>query len=329
MHLKDLNLIPKNYFVIKKEKTKKAYLSVLIFVAAAALSAAYIVPTLFESRLKDEKVLLEKRIQETNSYVVYQKDFDKLKQAVEAREKEAEALSGKRLDIAGIVAAVEKASPEKLFVQKFDSTGEDESDVKVTLKGIAENEETIVSFIRNLMDQAYFKEYALSTIANDNGSSFNIVLTAVNEKKLTKYISLEKDFSIGYLSGWSISEEKDNKVIFAEKSAALIAAKPATVEILSEPSKLSAAVYASDRQIKLKKDLKSFKLVYTFKTRSSGADAVKTVYTAVEDNIEYRFSELCTVKNSKCYIVTYKSDSTDFKNTEQSIDRVLKSFSIN
>jgi Tfp pilus assembly protein PilN len=332
MQLKDLNLIPKNYYVKKKEKAKKAYLSVLIIIAAAALSAAYITSVLLERELESDKSVLQKKVEETYSYVVYQNDFSKLKQAVEVREKEAEALSGKRLNLTGIVAAVEKASPEKLFVKKFDSNGEDDSDVKVTLTGIAENEDTIASFIRNLKEEAYFKEYSLSAITNkdgSNGSSFNIVLTGVNKDKLTKYNGVGHDFSIGYIPGWSISVEKDNNVIFTDKTISQIAAKPATVEILSEPIKQNAEAYASDRKVKLEKELKSFKQGYSFKTENSGADAVKTVYSAIEDNVEYRCSELCTVKNGKGYIVTYKCDSASFKNTEQIIDRVLRSFSIN
>ena len=332
MQLKDLNLIPKNYFVTKKEKAKKAYLSVLIFIVVAAFAAIYIAPTVYESNLRSEKISLEKKIEETNGYVVYQKDFNILKQAVEAREQEAVLLSKKQLNITGIVAAIEKASPEKLFIQKFDTAGEDESDVKVTLKGVAENEETIASFISNLKDEAYFKEYGLSTIANkngNNGSSFSIVLTGVNKESLTKYNGFDNEFSIGYIPGWSISEEKDNKVVFTAKSSLLISAKPASVEILSEPTKLKVDAYEKERQSKLKKDLNNFKLIYSSNIRNSKMDAVKTVYSMQQDSIEYQLSELCVVKNNKCYIVTYKSDSTDFKNTEQIVDRILKSFSIN
>ncbi|MHB8064224.1 MAG: PilN domain-containing protein, partial [Ruminiclostridium sp.] len=237
----------------------------------------------------------------------------------------------KQLNLLGIVNAIEAASPEKLFIQKFDTNGEDESDVKVSLKGAAENEETIASFIRNLVDAAYFKEVSLAAVEKGQGNnarSFDIVITGVNKDNLTLYNGWDNGFSIGYLPDWSIREEKDNKVVFVANSS-MTAAEPASLEVLLETTKLQLDDFTKERQKKLEKSLKNFKQEYSNNTKNSKVNATKTMYYAEENLLQYQYLELCVIKDNKCYVVTYKSDSTSFSNKERIIDRILKSFNIN
>lgn len=329
--MKDLNLIPRSYFIEKKNKIKKAYLSILILCIGFIAVAVYIAPTVYEYNLKSDKDSLILQVSETNNYVTLEKQFNHLKQAIEAREQEETLLSQKQLNLLGIVNAVEFASPEKLFIQKFDTSGEDEADVKVSLKGVAENEETIASFIRNLMDDAYFKEVGLASVVKgqgNNGSSFDIVLTGVNKDNLTQYNGWDNGFSIGYIPDWGIGLEKDNKIVFVANKS-MTAAKPASLEVLLETTKLQVEAFTKERQGKLQKDLKNFKLVYSSNTKSSNMDATKAMYYAQENNVRYQYLELCVIKDNKGYVVTYKSDSTSFSNKARTIDRILKSFSIN
>jgi Tfp pilus assembly protein PilN len=329
--LKDLNLIPKNYFIEKKNNTKKAYLSILILCIGFVVAAVYIVPSVNEYNLKIEKNSLEQQVIETSDYVTLDKEFNSLKQAIEAREQEGTLLSQKQLNQLAIVNAIEAASPEKLFIQKFDTSGEEESDVKVSLTGVAENEETIASFIRNLIDDAYFKEVGLASVIKEqgnNGSNFDIVITGVNKDDFTKYNGWDNGFSIGYLPDWNISQEKDNKIVFVADTA-MAAVKPASLEVLLENTKLQVDTFTKERQQKLKKSLNNFKHEYSNKTKNSKVDAIKTMYYAEENNIKYQYLELCVIKDNKCYVVTYKSDSASFSNTARVINRILKSFKIN
>lgn len=330
-HLKDINLIPKSYIIEKKNKIKKVYLSIVILCIGFFAAMAYIAPTVYEYNLKSEKASLEQQVLQTNNFVVLENEFISLKQAIEARELESKLLSQKQFNMLEIVNAIELASPEKLYIQKFDTSGEDKSDVKVTIKGVAENEESVASFIRNLMEDGYFKDVNLSSILNkqgNNGSSFDITLTGIREKDLTTYKAWESGFSIGYQADWSISKENSSNVVFVANKA-VTAAKPASLEITIETTNLQLEQFVKEQQNKLQKGLDNFKLIYSNKIKSSKVDAYKQMYYAQEDGIRYQYLELCTIKNNKSYVVTYKCDSTSFSNKARTIDRILKSFKIN
>lgn len=329
--MKDLNLIPASYVFEKRNKYKKATLSLLIIVAGVVFAAAYLVPMAYEYKLQDEKAALKELVAKTNTYVTQVKEFNTLKQAVEARENEGKSLSQKQFSSLGIINALEFASPEKLFIQKMDISGESETDVKITLNCVAENEETIASFIKNIKDDAYFTKISLSSITksqDNNGRTFDMVLTGIVKDDMTKYYGWDNTVSIKYLPDWVISEEKDNRILFSAKNS-LTEANPSTLEILSENTELKVEDFADERQSNLKNTLKNYQLVYSNLTKNSKLDAVKTVYSYEENNIKYTCSELCVVKQNKCYIVTYKSDSVGFTNTEQIINKIIKSFSIN
>ncbi|PYG85642.1 fimbrial assembly protein PilN [Ruminiclostridium sufflavum DSM 19573] len=329
--MKDLNLIPASYVFEKKNRYKKASLSILVIFAGVVVVSAYAFPTIYEYGLKNEKDMLLQQVAGTSAYVAQVNEFNTLKQAVEAREKEGTALAQRQINVLKIINAIEYASPERLFIQKLDASGESEADVKVSLSCVAENEEAIASFVRNLKDDAYFKTIGLAAIAKgkeNNGETFDIVLTGVNKDELTKYYGWDNTIRIGYIPNWIITEEKDNRISITA-SASLTAAKPASLELVLESTQLQAKAFAEARQSKLKSSLENYSLVYSNMTRNSRLDAVKTVYRAEEENIRYTYSELCTVKGGKGYIVTYKSDSASFSNTEQIIDRILKSFNIN
>jgi Tfp pilus assembly protein PilN len=329
--LKDLNLIPANYVFEKKSKHKKALLSILIVFIAIVFVSAYLFPTLYENNLKNEKAVLIDEVAKTNIYVTQVKEFNTLKQAVEARENEGTALAQRQFSSLDIINAIENASPEKVFVQKMDISGDSESNVKVTLNCIAENEETIASFIKNIKDDAYFKKIGMSAISKSKESSsriFDLVLEGVNKDNLTKYYGWDHTFSIGYIPDWVISEEKDTRVLLSARNS-LTNASPSSLEILKENTELQVKAFADERQSGLRRLLNNYNLVYSSQTKNSKLDAVKTVYSYEDNNIKYTCSELCVVKDGKCYIVTYKCDSVSFTNTEQIINRIIKSFNIN
>ena len=329
--MKDLNLIPASYVFEKKSKYKKASLSILIVLIGVAFVSAYIFPTLYEYNLKNEKAVLIDEVAKTNNYVTEVKEFNTLKQAVEARENEGTALAQRQFSTLDIMNAIENASPEKVFVQKMDISGDSEANVKVSLSCVAENEEIIASFIKNIKDDAYFNKIGMSSITKgqeNNGRTFDLVLEGVNKDNLTKYYGWDNTFSIGYIPDWVISEEKESKVILSASNS-LTNASPASVEVLRENTQLQVKEFADERQSGLRRTLNNYKLIYSSQTKNSKLDAIKSVYSYEDNNIQYTCSELCVIKENKCYIVTYKCDSVSFTNTEQIINRIIKSFNIN
>lgn len=328
--LKDINLIPKSYLIEKKNKLKKAYLSILILCIGFVAAVIYIAPTVYEYNLKSEKRSLEQQVTQTNNFVVLENEFNSLKQAIDAREQEGKLLSKKQMNVLGIIKEIEFASPEKLFIQKFDTSGENELDIKVSLNGFAENEETIASFIRNLADDGYFNDITLSSVVNnqgDNGSSFDIMLTGIRKSDLIVYKSWDSGFSIGHQADWSISKEEKNHALFLENKL-VSTSKPASLEVTVETSNLKVEAFTQERQNKLETSLKNFKLIYSNKTKSSNVNATETMYLADLDGIRYQYLELCVIKNNMSYVITYKIDSTSFSNKARTIDRVMKSFNI-
>lgn len=329
--MKDLNLIPKSFITEKKNKVKKAYLSVLILCVGFAAVLSYIAPTVYEYNLTNRKESLEQQVNQTNNYVEMENEFNSLKNAVEVREKEGKLLDQKKLDALGLINAIEFAVPEKLFIQNASVTGEAETDLKVSLKGVASGDNEIASFIRNLMDDGYFKTVTLISVLNNqgnNGSSFEISLNGIGKSDLMEYKSWDNGFTVKYPGDWVIKENKEEKLqIAAQKS--LSKAKPATLEVLTNKSNLNIKAFVDDRNAQLKKKLNKYEFKYSSPTKSSGVDAYKTMYFSEEDNVRYQYLELCTLKNNKAFIVTYKSDATGFSNKARTIDRILKSFNIN
>lgn len=329
--MKDINLIPKNYLTEKKNKLKKAYLSVLIISLGAVITLTYIMPTIYQFNLKSNKSILEKQVLESNNYMLLENEFNTLKQAIDIREQEGKGMSEKQVNVLAMLKAIELASPDKLFIQKFDSSGESQSDIKVSLKGIAENEETVASFVRNLIDDGYFNDVRVSSIIDtqvNSGYSFDITLTGIRPNDLTVYNGWEDGYSIGYQSDWIISLEESSHVIFsATKSVS--SAKPASLEIMAGSFNNTVQDFAKERKSKLEKSLKNFNTVYSINSSLSGTSAVKTLYYGEDAGIRYKYLEICAVKNGKSYIATYKCDPASFENKARTIDRVINSFNIN
>lgn len=328
--MKDLNLIPSSFTIDRRNRIKKTYLSILIICIGFVSVLSYVVPTFYEYRLKDEKSILERQVSETSNFVKMEKEFDSLKAAVEARESEGQLLSKKKLDVLGIVKAIETACPEKLFIQKFDSSGNNDSDVKIALKGVADNEEIIASFLRNLMDDDYFSEVKVSSVANkqgNNASSFEISLQGIKKSNLTIYKGWNSGFKIGYPTGWIKSNEDDNHVLFTSGTRSA-QTDPDTLEVLVTSTDMDSHAFAQDRTESLKKNLSGFEEGYMNKIGSSGSEAYKTMYYAAEKGVRYQYMELNTVMDGRAFTVIFKSDPISFTNKARTVDRILKSFTV-
>ena len=328
--MKDLNLIPKSLFVYKKNKIKKTYLSILIVCIGVIAVTAYTAPAIYEINLNNDKQELEKKVNSTTSYVETVNEFNSLKKAVEARVAEGTKLSLYRMDVTGIVNAIEIACPEKLFIQNFISTGNNDSDTKVVLKGVSSDENTLASFFRNLMEDDYFNNVVLSNISNkqgNNGTTFEITLSGIKKSDLTIYNNWNKGFRISYEPDWSKKVDKDDSVLFTANKR-LTSKDADSLEITVTSTELTSKEFVDKRINKLKNELEGFVKVYTTKTRNSHEEAYRLMYLGDEKGTRYKYLELCTVKNNKGYIVKYKSDPDSFEDKARKDDRILKSFAV-
>ncbi len=329
--MKDLNLIPRNFLLEKKNKVKKTYLSILILIIGFMAAMSYILPTVYEINLKTEKKELETQVLQTNNYVEMEKEFSSLLKAVENRELEGKALSDKNFNAMDVVSAIEFAVPEKLFIKQFETSGENLSDIKISLKGVAENEEIIASFIRNLMSDGYFKSVFLSNITNKkdkSGSDFDVSLSGIGNNGLLEYSNWEQAFKIKYPSDWIIKEEAGGSVEFSAVKS-YTSARPASLKVFVENTDKGLEAYIQQRKDKLKADLKDFELGYSKQVKTSKYMGYRLSYYADEDKVRYQYMELCVISDNKCYLVTYKSDLNNFSNKARTIDRILNSFSMN
>ncbi|ACL76737.1 PilN domain-containing protein [Ruminiclostridium cellulolyticum] len=326
--MKDLNLIPKSLIVDKKNKAKKTYLSILIICIGLIAVTAYTAPAIYEINLRNDKQQLEKQVNSTASYVETLNEFNSLKKAVEEREAEGKKLSLNRIDVLGIVSAIENSCPEKLFIQNFVSTGNNDSDTKIVLKGVSTDENTLASFLRNLMDDDYFNNVVLSNISNkqgNNGTTFEVTLNGIKKSDLIIYNNWNNGFRICYEPDWSKKVDKDDSVLFTANKR-LTSTDADSLEITVTSTELTSKEFTDKRMNKLKYELEGFKKIYTTKTKSSGEEAYKLMYLGDEKGTRYKYSELLIVKDSKGYIVKYKSDPNSFEVKERTIDRILKSF---
>ncbi len=326
--MKDLNLIPKSLIVYKKNKIKKTYLSILIICVGLIAVVAYTAPVIYEMNLRNDKQDLEKKVSSTTSFVETVNEFNSLKKAVEVREAEGKQLSLNRIDVLGIVNAIENACPEKLFIQNYVSTGNNELDTKVVLKGVSTDENTLASFLRNLMDDDYFNNVVLSNISNkqgNNGTNFEVTLSGIKKSDLIIYNNWNNGFRICYEPDWSKKVDKDDSVLFTANKR-LTSTDADSLEITTTSTELTSKEFTDKRINKLKNELEGFKKIYTTKTKSSGEEAYKLMYLGDEKGTRYKYLELCIVKNNKSYIVKYKSDPNSFEVKERKIDRILKSF---
>ncbi|AEY65103.1 PilN domain-containing protein [Clostridium sp. BNL1100] len=326
--MKDLNLIPKSLIVDKKNKAKKTYLSILIICIGLIAVTAYTAPAIYEINLRNDKQELEKKVNSTTSYVETVNEFNSLKKAVEVREAEGKKLSLNRIVVLGIVNAIENACPEKLLIQNFVSTGNNESDTKVVLKGVSTDENTLASFLRNLMEDDYFNNVVLSNISNkqgNNGTTFEVTLSGIKKSDLIIYNNWNNGFRICYEPDWSKKVDKDDSVLFTANKR-LTSTDADSLEINVTSTELTSKEFTDKRINTLKNELEGFKEIYTTKTKSSGEEAYKLMYLGDEKGTRYKYLELYTVKDSKGYIVKYKSDPNSFEVKARTIDHILKSF---
>lgn len=228
----------------------------------------------------------------------------------------------------GIVNAIENACPEKLFIQNFASTGNNESDAKVVLKGVSTDENTLASFLRNLMDDDYFNSVVLSNISNNqvnNGTTFEVTLNGIKKSDLIIYNSWNNGFRICYEPDWSKKADKNDNVLFTANNR-LTSRDADSLEITVISTELTSKKFTDKRINKLKNELEGFDEIYTSKTKSSGEEAYKVMYLGDEKGTRYKYLELCLVKDNKGFIVKYKSEPNSFDVKARTIDRILKSF---
>jgi Tfp pilus assembly protein PilN len=323
--LKDLNLIPKSYLQVKKEKIKKAYLSFVILIIGFLFAIGYIIPTVYEFNLKKVNNTLQGQVFQSSGYVATENKLNSLKQAVEVREQEGKNLSLIQNDYLKIQNIIEKATPDRLFIKSMTSVCN--NNIAINITGTAENENIVASFVRNMQDEGYFKNIKITSILNNKESiTFNIIIEGLSQNAFLSYKNWNDNYSISYPQNWVISKEKDSDtVITAPASGSLT---PASIEILFSQNSNSLDASYNNRLTELRSKLTNFEKLSSSKTRISDVEAYKYIYCSQVGNETVKYSEICVAKNGMLFTVTYKDNYLEFESKERTIDRVLKSFNI-
>ena len=326
--MKDLNLIPKSYLLIRKNKIKKAYLSFLILVIGFILAVAYITPTIYQMNLKRDMQLLQDQVNQSSSYVAIENKFNSLVQAVGIREQEGKNLSIIHSDFSAILSNIENAAPDKLFIETM-TTSNENNNPTINLKGSADNEYTVASFVRNIIDDGYFKDIQIKSITIDSTSKeavFDIAIIGLSKNNLQLYKNWNSKYSISYPVNWVVSKDTDSLAIITAPSTSY--SSPASIEILANPTNDSLEVSFNKRVDTLSNKLKDFKKLTSNKTRICNADAYKFTYSSMDNNQMIEYSEICLIKNNTMFTVTYKDNYLDFTSKARTVDKILKSFKI-
>lgn len=326
--MKDLNLIPKSYIADKKNKVKKTYFSIIILIAGFVFALGYIVPTIYQMSLAKNRDTLQAQVNETTNFVNIQNKFASLKAAVQQREDTGKQLAAYNNDVLAVINVLERACPEFVAFTTMTTTAENNT-VKISLKGYANTEFTIASFIRNLSNEDYFNTIDLTSVVKNqsqNGFVFNIDVTGIAESSFSVYNNIKNNFSIKYPKEWDVAKEEDNNILFVSKNIT-VNSSPGSIEVVISKENSSLDDCVKSRINKLKES-KVFEDIYSHKTKLRGTDAFVNMYYITEAGVKYQVKEICVVKANKLFIVTCKENSLEFSNYSKTIDRILNSLYI-
>ncbi len=326
--LKDLNLIPKSYIEDKKNKVKKTYYSIIILIVGFVFVAGYIIPTIFQMSLSKERDAIQLQVNETSDFVSIENKFLSLKNAVKHREETSEKLASLNNNVFEIINVLERASPEYLTITNM-ATSSENANLKIKLKGAANNEYTVASYIRNLKNEDFFESIELIDLTKNqsgNGYIFNINISGLVDSQLLTYSNFGHSFSISYPKDWEIKAEEENNIIILPRNDA-ISGSPASIQISISDVSSTIDVSVKDRINNLKES-KIYENIFSHKTKLRGNDAYINMYYHTNDGIEYRLKEICVIKGNKLFTVSYLENSLEFSNNSRKIDKVLNSLYI-
>lgn len=211
-----INLLP-----WRQELKKQRQQEFIVINAAVALSAAAIIMffhILLSSQLSDQeerKAYIQSEIATLDGQIKQIDELQTRKDELLARMKVIQDLQGRRPVIVRVFDDLVRAVPDKLFLKLIER-----KDNKFTITGVAESNNQVATFLRNLNASAWFKNPVLASVTSSDTKQAGAKADPVKSDKpktsdFTLTVELEAPES--ELGDSSASSKKSNK---AKKEAA-------------------------------------------------------------------------------------------------------------
>jgi len=172
--VKDINLIPKSYYLKKEKRGKRIIIGVSVFFISIVATFAICVPLYVKAQLQKEMNTLVDEVMKTTGYKANQDNLEQIKMIFNEREQNAKELNKNTFSALEILAQIEKSMPAKLFITDISLANESDGNVSIILSGNCATQEDIASFLYYLRKNKYFKDIYISSI---NKNELGQVLT--------------------------------------------------------------------------------------------------------------------------------------------------------
>lgn len=164
--MKDINLVPKSYFLKRKKRKKIVFYSIFSVVVAVVLALVALLPIFQIQSLKNRLTYFDLKAKETNGYIQTENEFNAFKSLYMQRENEANRLSKSGVDMLKIIEKLESYMPDKIFIKSMLVSIGENGKAEITIRGNAASEKEIASFGDHISKDGYFSSINIRTVTS-------------------------------------------------------------------------------------------------------------------------------------------------------------------
>lgn len=153
-----INLLPVR--AAQKKEKLRSQLSIFflcLILVCIGCGALYVQKVTAINSVKDEIAVINQKNKELRKKIGQVRDFEKKKADLEKKLAVLQTLKEKKSGPAHLLDELSAALPEKLWLTKFSEKGG-----SINVAGIADNENTVAAFMRNLDASPYYRNVELS-----------------------------------------------------------------------------------------------------------------------------------------------------------------------
>lgn len=168
-----INLLPVR--AAQKKEKLRSQISIFILcmiLVCIACGSLYVQKTIAINNVKDEIAQINQKNRALTKKIGQVRDFEKKKADLKKKLDVLKALKDGKSGPVHLLDELSTALPDKLWLTKFSEKGG-----KIKLSGVADNENTVAAFMRNLDASPYYKNIELSVTEQ----------TKVGERKMQKF----------------------------------------------------------------------------------------------------------------------------------------------
>jgi hypothetical protein len=162
--LKDLNLIPKSYYIYKKKKERKKLIFLSAFLLSSAIILSVVFPLYTRLKLKAQLEDIQKKVEITTNFKVNQDRLTDANMKFSNLSKESERLSKYSFSSIKVIEKIRQSMPKKLFISDMSIANRNNGNVDILLMGSCASEDDIVSFLYTLRKDNFFDKIYISSI---------------------------------------------------------------------------------------------------------------------------------------------------------------------